>query len=60
MIDYLGLWVLFALALNMWALLTVLGGSAKLTTKLLWALPLLVLPGLAFLAWYLVGPRHAA
>ena len=60
MIEYLGLWVLLALALNMWALLSVLAASAKLTTKLYWALPLLLLPGLAFLAWYLVGPRRAA
>ena len=59
MIDYLGLWVLLLLALNMWALLSVLGASAQLTTKLLWAIPLLFLPGLAFLAWYLIGPRRA-
>lgn len=59
MIQYLGLWVLLALALNMWALLSVLGSGARLTAKLTWAVLLLVLPGIGFLVWYLMGPRNA-
>lgn len=59
MIEYLGLWVLLALTLNMWALLTVLGSSATILTKATWTVLLLGLPGLAFLAWFLVGPRRA-
>lgn len=59
MIEYLGLCVLIALSLNMWALLSVLGSGARVTGKLIWAALLLVLPGIAFLAWYLVGPRRA-
>lgn len=60
MIEYLGLWVLIALTLNMWALLSVLRAKASLTTKATWAVPLLLLPGLAFVAWYLMGPRRQA
>ncbi|MEO1536881.1 MAG: PLDc N-terminal domain-containing protein [Pseudomonadota bacterium] len=60
MIEYLGLWILLALSLNMWALLSVLSTKASLIAKLLWAVPLLVLPGLAFFAWCLFGPRRAA
>ncbi len=58
MIEYLGLWILLALTLNMWALLSVIGSRAKLLSKFLWAAALLCLPGLAFFAWYLGGPRQ--
>lgn len=58
MIEYLGLWVLIAVALNMWALLSVLGSGATLTAKALWTLMLLALPGLGFFVWYLLGPRQ--
>lgn len=60
MIQYLGLWILALLTLNMWALLSVLASGATLRKKAFWALPLLALPGLGFLAWYLLGPRRAA
>ncbi len=59
MVEYLGLWILLALTLNMWALLSVLGSGAKLVTKLVWIVSLLCLPGLAFFGWYLMGPRRA-
>ncbi len=60
MVEYLGLWVLLALTLNMWALLSVLQAKASLTAKTFWAIALLLLPGLAFLGWYLMGPRRQA
>lgn len=60
MIEYLGLWALLALSLNMWALLSVLGARAGLLAKCLWTILLLVLPGVGFFAWYLVGPRRRA
>ena len=59
MIVYLGLWILLALTLNMWALLSVLGSPARLGLKAMWAVSLLFLPGLGFLAWFLIGPRSA-
>ncbi len=60
MVEFLGLWVLLALTLNMWALLSVLQAKASLTGKAVWALVLCALPGLAFLGWYLLGPRRQA
>ncbi len=59
MIEYLGLWVLVALSLNMWALLSVLRAGAGMTVKLIWTVLLLVLPGIAFVLWYVLGPRRA-
>ena len=60
MVAYLGLWVLIALSLNMWALLSVFGSGAGLTKKLIWAVSLFLFPGLAYIAWYLLGPRRAS
>lgn len=59
MIEYLGLWVLIALAVNMWALLSVLRAPVPLLTRALWALVLL-LPVIGFVAWYILGPRGRA
>ncbi|MEM9425805.1 MAG: PLD nuclease N-terminal domain-containing protein, partial [Pseudomonadota bacterium] len=59
MIEYLGLWVLVALTLNMWALLSVLGANATIIGKAVWAIVLLALPGIAFIGWFLFGPRRA-
>ena len=59
MIQYLGLWVLLALAVNMWALISVFRSGAALTTKAIWLVVLLV-PLAGFVAWYVLGPRQAA
>ena len=59
MAEYLGLWVLLVLSLNMWALLSVLASSARWTVKGVWSAGLILLPGLGFVAWYLLGPREA-
>ena len=56
MIEHLGLWLLMAMSLNMWALTYVLQSGAGLLTCAIWALVLLV-PVLGFLAWFLFGPR---
>lgn len=60
MIQYLGLYVLLALALNMWALISVLRSEAGWIARGVWAVVLLCLPGIAFVAWYLIGPRERA
>ena len=59
MVEYLGLWVLIALAVNMWALISVLGAPTSLLTKALWTIILLV-PAIGFVFWYMVGPRRPA
>lgn len=60
MVEYLGLWGLLALTLNMWALLAVLGSGISLTGKAIWALVLLTLPGVGFVAWFLLRPPATA
>ncbi len=60
MIEYLGLWILLAMTLNMWALLSVLRSGSGLIGGSIWAVILLCLPGFGFLAWYLLGPRQKA
>ena len=59
MFQYLGLWILTFMTLNMWAILSVLASAAKARSKAGWTLLLLALPGLGFLGWYLLGPRRA-
>ena len=59
MIEYLGLWVLIALAINLWVLISVIGSNAPLATRVLWVVVLLV-PVIGFVAWYLLGPRGKA
>lgn len=58
MIQYAGLWMLIALTLNMWAWLSVMRSGCGLLGKLIWTIALVSLPLVAFIAWYLVGPRE--
>jgi hypothetical protein len=60
MIQYLGLWILILMTLNMWALLSVLGSGASIVKRALWAAILIAFPGLGYLGWYLIGPRRRA
>lgn len=57
MIQHLGLWLLIAIAFNMWALIAVLRSGSGLFRTLVWVAVLLV-PVLGFIAWYLLGPRE--
>ena len=57
MIKYLGLWLILAVAFNVWAFLSVLGSGSRFPTIVLWAAVLLV-PVVGFVLWYLLGPRQ--
>ena len=59
MIEYLGLWVLMALFVNMWVLLSVLGSQAGWVARGVWTVVLLV-PVLGFVGWFFFGPRRRA
>ena len=59
MIQYLGLWLLAAVALNMWAWLSVLQSGSRVPSVLFWTALLLCLPGIGYLIWFLLGPRAA-
>lgn len=59
LVQYSGLWLLCAVALNMWAWLSVLESGARISGKAIWSAVLLIFPGLGFVAWYVFGPRSA-
>ena len=59
MIEYLGLWLLIALAFNMWAWLSVMRSGTGILARLLWTAVLVGLPGAGFVLWFLIGPRDA-
>ena len=47
------------LALDIWALISVIGSDASTGKKVIWVLVILVLPVLGFILWLLFGPRAA-
>lgn len=47
------------LALDIWALISVIGSNETTGKKVIWTIAILLLPLLGFLAWLLFGPRAA-
>ncbi len=45
------------LALDIWAIISVIGSNDKTLNKVLWVLGILVLPVVGFIAWFFLGPR---
>ncbi len=58
--GYTGIFGLIVLALDIWAIVSVVNSSAATGTKVIWVLVILILPILGFIAWYFAGPRAAA
>ena len=58
--GYTGIFGLIVLALDIWAIVSVVGSSASTGSKVIWVLVILFLPILGFLAWLLFGPRGSA
>ncbi|MEM6438626.1 MAG: PLDc N-terminal domain-containing protein [Pseudomonadota bacterium] len=54
-----GLFGLIILALNIWAIVSIIGSTETTGKKVLWTLLVLVLPVLGFLVWLIAGPRAA-
>ncbi|WP_298190132.1 PLDc N-terminal domain-containing protein [uncultured Pseudomonas sp.] len=52
-----GLLGLVILALNIWAILSVIKSSAESGIKVLWILLIVLLPVLGLIIWALMGPR---
>lgn len=48
---------LVVLALDIWALVSVIGSNEGTGKKVIWVLAILFLPVLGFIAWLLFGPR---
>ncbi|MFQ8431161.1 PLD nuclease N-terminal domain-containing protein [Amaricoccus sp. W119] len=52
-----GILGLIILALDIWAIISVIGSNDKTLNKVLWVLGILVLPVVGFIAWFFFGPR---
>ena len=48
---------LLVFALDLWALVSILGARAPVRSKLAWVLAVLALPLVGFLYWWLAGPK---
>jgi len=55
-----GIFGLIVLALDIWAIVNVLGSSASTGAKVLWILLVLLLPVLGLIIWLIAGPRSRA
>ncbi len=51
---------LIILALDLWAIISVIGSSASTGRKVLWSLLIILLPIVGFVIWLLMGPRSKA
>ena len=47
------------LALDIWALISVIGSNETTGKKVIWVLAILILPVIGFIAWLLFGPRSS-
>jgi len=57
--EYAGFGGLIVLALNIWAIISIIGSSTSTGHKVLWTLLVLVLPVLGFIIWFFAGPRSS-
>ena len=55
-----GLFGLIVLALDIWAIVNVLGSGASTGAKVLWIVLVLVLPVVGLIIWLVAGPRSRA
>ena len=56
-INITGVGGFILLALNIWALISIIGSGASTGKKVLWVLLVLILPLVGFLIWIFIGPR---
>lgn len=57
MLHLNGIGGLLILALDLWAIISIIGSNRSTGNKVLWTLLVVVLPVLGFVIWLLVGPR---
>jgi len=56
-IEIGGFFGFILLALDIWAIVSVLSGQTSTAIKVGWILTIIILPLLGFIAWFLLGPR---
>jgi len=59
-IEVGGIFGLIILALDIWAIINILGSGATTGAKVLWILLVLILPVLGLIIWLIAGPRGRA
>jgi hypothetical protein len=59
MFELSGLGGLILLALDIWALISIIGSGASTGRKVLWALFVIFLPLVGFIVWLIAGPRSS-
>lgn len=59
MFELRGLGWLLLLALDIWALVSIINSSRTTGSKVLWCLLVVLLPLLGFIIWLVAGPRSA-
>lgn len=57
--EYMGIGGFIILALDIWAIVSILSSSASTGSKVLWTLLVLVLPVLGFIIWLVAGPKSS-
>lgn len=57
MVEIYGIGGFIVLALNIWAIVSIVGSNASTGGKVLWTLLILILPILGFIIWLIAGPR---
>lgn len=56
-----GIGGLIVLALDIWALVSIINSGASTGKKVIWSLLVLILPIIGFIIWFFAGPRgHTA
>ena len=48
---------LIVLALDIWAIVNIIGSTASTGAKILWTLLIIILPIVGFIIWFFAGPR---
>lgn len=58
-VEVTGIGGFILLALDIWAIVSVVGSNSGMGKKIIWILVILLLPLVGFIAWLLFGPRAA-
>lgn len=59
MLEVSGIGGLIVLALDIWAIVSIVGSRASTGSKVLWTLLVILLPILGFIIWLVAGPRSS-
>lgn len=57
MFELTGFFGLILLALDIWALVSIISSGASTGSKVLWSLLVIVLPLVGFIIWLIAGPK---